>query len=612
MRVSRSSLLATVRHPPPRLLVALVVAAAATVLPVLYGLVPLGGVSHLGTKYWALGLVDCLASYDAWIECPSAALPSGYRPGFGLPFAIVASGLVRLLGIGALPAYNLVGALYLVLGMAGMAFVGRRLGLGWPLALAAGWLFLSLPITYDKAGYTFLMWGFVAAPLSLAADLWLLDREGPPVAAVGVSAVKVFGLFGEPYSFVITSVFSLFAVILFAARSLRGRYFLQLWRPLWIALSLLLAVSLYKAYIPGGADYHVMSLDYFRGQGIDLIAFLARTTRLHFFSLPLLPTDLRALDFFTDGEMVRHSFMGLSLLTAVVAGPVLARAKSWPLYALVASAALCFVLALGPALKADSRRAQPLPADHSIISVEDYRMPREAAVYEFPWAGWFRRLPAVNVMRAVSRWQLMVQLFASLAAMLLLQHLLRRRRGLAIVFLALLVAEQWPDLGRVYHLHGIFGRHLQRFSDEVVAELDDLVTEGETVLFVEASVKAEYLSLYLCAEVGCRSYNASTDKGLDQARRQWPAEIAEVAARPTLDSLRTAFAGTDLRTAVVPLFDLRWNSYSWKSDMSPDGERRALAKRLSASDLETVTGRWFAVIRPRSQAERGPAAPPTR
>lgn len=33
-------------------------------------------------------------------------------------------------------------------------------------------------------------------------------------------------------------------------------------------------VYLYKLYIPGGATYAVMNLDFFRGQGIDFARFL--------------------------------------------------------------------------------------------------------------------------------------------------------------------------------------------------------------------------------------------------------------------------------------------------------------------------------------------------
>ncbi len=596
--IAAAAALASAAGRRPALVLSLAVGlGCALTLPFLYGLLPPDGVDALGIQYWAVGLIECMANEGGWLGCPTASLPGGYRPGFGLPFAVLAARSMRLFGISALAAYESVGALYLLLGLAGTALVGRRLGLGWPLALAAGWLFLSLPITFGKADYAFLMWGFVVAPLSLAADLWLLDENGPVAAAAAVTAAKLFALFSEPYSFVITSVFSVLAALAFTGRALRRRRLGQLWRPLWLALSLALAYGAYVLYLPAAASYPVMDLDFFRGQGIDLIAFFARREGLQLLTLPLYPAGLRGTDYFTDGEMVLHSFIGLSLLLAPIGGLLVARGRTWRHGALFASAIVCLLVSLGPALKIDDRRPAAGPLGRQLSS-SDYHMPRELAALDFPWAEWFVELPGVRVMRAVSRWHLMYQLAASLFAMLLLDGLRRRRLALALAFGALLAAEHWPDLEASYTGQLRRGRHWQRFTTQAAAELPGLVGAGETVLFIQPLSAPEYLSIFLSARARCATYNAPTDKGLLLARGQWPEEIGSVAKSPTPRNLAAAFAATELDAAVVPFFDLRWNSYGWPLDAAPDAARQELARRLAGPGTEATWGRWFAVLRP--------------
>ena len=584
----------------------------ALALPVLllapiYGIWPLDHLMSLALMLPALGTVECLASTGTWLYCPSASVGERHATSYGLPVVQLASLIHRSGWFPLVVSWNLSGLILLYLaGLSAQAFL-RAMGLPAALAVFGSLLFLALPVVAAKNEYPLMLWGFALLPLLLWAQYqaWQLNSHAAAFALLAVALI--FGLFQEPYSLVMALTFGgWLALARLVGGGRQGLQFALIRTGLWLT-ACLLAVFLYRLYIPGGADYHSMTIDFFRGQGIDLIALIARDPQLYWLGPFWGVGRLAPALFFTDGEMTAHSYLGLGLLLGLIvfffSKPLWQSERRIVLLLTLLGA---FLMALGPSLKINSVAEGRSPDDP--VTMQTYLMPADAAVVALPHQSVYELAP-FSYMRSVSRWYLLVSLMLVTMLLLGVQEL-GRRGPVQLVLAALLLAgvalEHWPNTSHRMALSGIFGQLYRQMDRDLVEELGHLVGPDERIVFLGGErLVNEFFSTFLCARSGCKTYNASTDKAFKIAVASWPDEMRARLVRPAEPAARAELLERGHFDALVlSHFDLRWDSYSWP----PPQERREgmfeqwVRPYLELDSVEVEVGEWFSVVRPVSRS----------
>jgi len=591
---------------PVRLLLALPVLALAP----LYGIWPLEHLMSLGLTLPALGTIECLARTGTWLYCPLASEGERHATSYGLPVVQLASLVHRTGEFPLVVSWNLTGLMVLyVAGLGTQAFL-RAMGVGLGLAVFGSLLFLALPVVYAKTEYPLMLWGFALTPLLLWVQhrAWQFERHWP--AFLLLALALTIGLFQEPYSLVMALTFGGWLALVRLSRAGRSGIRFGLARTgVWL-LACLVAVSLYRLYVPGGADYAVMPLDFFRGQGIDLVALLARDPQLYglgpLWGVGHLPPAL----YFTDGEMTAHSYLGLGLMLGLI-GFVLTR-RFWRRgreTVLMLTLLGAFLMALGPSLKINSV-AEGRQADDP-VTMQTYRMPAEAAVVGLPHQFVYELAP-FSYMRSVSRWYLLVALMLVTVLMLCVQALAQRGRPGRVLAAALLVwaaLEHWPNVSHRQALSGVFGQMYGQMDQDLVVELERLLDHGERVVFLGGErLENEFFSTFLCARAGCRTFNASTDKAHKIAMAGWPDLMRSRLDRPAGAAERAELLEQGHFDALVlSHFNLRWDSYTWPP---PESRRETMiatwvAPYRQLDGVDVVSGEWFSVVRPAPRSRPG-------
>ncbi len=572
------------------------------ILAPLYGIWPLDHLISLGLMLPALGAVECLASTGTWLYCPLASEGERHATSYGLPVVQLAS-LVHRSGLFPLAvSWNITGFLLLYLAGVGTQGFLRSMGIGGFVSLIGSILFLALPIVSAKGGYPLLMWGFALLPMLLWAQFGAWQLKSHIFAFLIFSVALTLGLFQEPYSLVMALTFGgWLAVVRIMADGGSGLRFTIPRTTTWL-LACLLAILLYRAYVPGGADYAVMPMDFFRGQGIDLIALVARDPQLFWLGPIFGVGALTPALYFTDGEMTAHSYIGLALVLGVVIFLLTQRfwrdARQIVLLLTFLGASL---MALGPSLKINSI-ADGRSADDP-ITMQTYLMPPEAAVISLPHQ-FVYEFPPFRYMRSVSRWYLLAALMLVTLLALSVEALWRRAfwgRGFAVLLVSMALLEHWPNITHRMALTEVFGRLYAEMERDLIGELEGKLAEGETVVFLGGDrLSNEFFSTWLCARVSCNTFNASTDKARKIAMASWPEVM-----RSRLDRSSSAAERAELLVngyfdvLVLSHFDLRWDSYSWP----PPANRREhmyetwVRPYRGLENVAVDVGEWFSVVR---------------
>ena len=585
----------------------LLLALPVLLLAPLYKIWPLDHLMSLALMLPGLGAIECLAETGALLYCPLTSLGEQHALTYGLPMVEVAALVRRFFPVELIAAWNLTALLVLFLAGLGAQAFFRQLGVDKWLAVPASMLFLMLPIVYAKSSYPLMLWGFALLPTWLWAQLAAWHWRSRFLAFLGLSLTLTVALFQEPYSFVMALTFGGWLTIARLVTAQRETLLDRSLRALsWVGAALL-AVTLYRHYIPGGADYVVMPLDYFRGQGVDLLALMARNPDL--FALgPLWGVgNLSPSLYFTDGEMTAHSYLGVALAIGLIAFVITVRPwrRVRHLVLLVAVVA-AFVMALGPSLKIQSTAADRSAGDP--VTFGTYLMPPEAAVTGLPHARIYE-VPPFSNMRSVSRWYLLVA--AGLVAMLSLvvQHLFRRGlagAGAAVVLVLWTGVEYWPNFIQQRALGAAFGELYKDLDESLVGELDALLRPGERVVFISGErYSNEYFSTWLCARVGCRTYNVSGDKPRRISIARWPEAMRQRLTRPASAEARAELLDLGhFEVLIVPHFDMRWDSYTWPPPDERHADKRARAQAYHEVDgTSVISGKWFTVVRRASGGE---------
>jgi hypothetical protein len=613
--------------------IALLPVIAVTVAFV-HGLLP-GRLAHLPVAFAYSGLIECLSDQGVLRlpVCERVGMPVGHVPLTDGPYLQLAATFRAVTGVDALEAKRFADMTFFLLSFLAMVALQLRLGVNLLVAVLMAACFLNLPIVVGHAGIFSYDMGMLLLPVYLLADHLLYARfesahapmpGGVRMAAVvaGYAGLRTLSLFQDAYTAVmwvaVSAVFLAFAAWRGLAR--RRRRDVVVLSLNWL-LSVVVAVGLYKAYVPGGANFTVMPLDFFRAQGVDLISLVVPSHRLWWSkALDIGVARWDALAHWGDGLNVSYNYLGYALLVPVsvyVAGKLwrgprrALQAMQWHWAPLLVAALLAFIVSLGPSIKINDAR-EDAPAGP--IEFADYLMPREAATLTLPSEALFRVVPGINNMRAINRWIIVPQLILLLGFAAVATRLWRRSPALSLLLVSLAMIELFPDIAALdAFARGRF-RSWGAFNEQLVPELREGLAPGSRVFFL--SGENDILANYLAPVLEIRAYNVGGDKNHIISAEQWPAGIRALRARAvTLDGVAPAIAAAleagDVDVVVLPYFNMRWNAFVWPpAPRQLAARRQALEPHLAAlPQLNLVRSELFVLARsPRAS----PASAATR
>jgi hypothetical protein len=563
------------------------------------------------------GNANCLAGEFPNLDfaCDANGHPSGLIIAFGYPHVWLAAAVEWATPLDTLNAVRLVWATTLLIALVGARRLFGLVGSAPWVAWVGAALFLVSPIVANQSGYGPLQLGFALVPCYVLTDRWFITcmerRRYRLVAACVVVAIRSFALFTDGYSFVMSLVPIAVLYVIWGVRwvSRSGA-----WRMVAVAsgtalFSIASAYFLYTRYV-GVEEFDEVPMDFFRGQGVDLFALAVPPASSWVFRALGWHHTIEASQAYSDGRNLGDVYLGWSLVAAAIGGLVVAyrrRRGAVTLLPFVVAGAVGFLLALGPSLKiADFRPSEALLNGVPAASV--YFMSSDAATAP-TGLGWLYRLPGIDTMRALYRWELLVRLGLLLLAMIAVSKLMTRGRALAVagfVVLALITAD---TLTSPFDAHrrgvGALAR-VEQFTTDVVDPLVGVVGGGERVVLVNPAPQGSgtnfYLANWICPRLDVRCYNVGGDKGGALAAADQPPAVLQVMfSTDDLENRIDALFSEHLVDAVILVaFDMRADAYAWPPADAAAGAARDAAETIVGSGrFEADRQQWTTVLRPR-------------
>jgi hypothetical protein len=610
-----------VRPSGETLVVLLLLPLVAYLLALNHGLLPNRAV-NLPASFTYSGFIECDSEQGLWpsATCSLIGLPTGFRPLGDVPYIGLGKAIRKLSGLEPLTAKKLTDGVFVLLSFLSLLWLQHRLGVNLLISVIVALCYLCLPFVWGHSGLLPFYIGVLLMPVYLSVDYCVFPRliSGAArlqpvrllVVAIAYIAVRVFSIFEDPYTAVMYVAVSAVTVIWVSWRLMSLRRFAPIARIalVWL-LSVGAAVALYKSYVPGGGDYVVMPVDFFRAQGVD-VASLFIPSHLLWWS-NALDIGVRAWNpyaYYGDGTNVSFNYLGyVCLVTALVFCLVkLSGRPVWKLdfrkcfwLSLVSAGALCLAVSLGPSIKINDARA---PSTTERFGFADYLMPEESATWTLPSENLFVTLPGIKNMRAIYRWVVVPKLVLLVTFALVATRVYARRRVLGVLLAVLALSEHLPNLSaadsNTRHAYTAY----RQFNDDVLAEMRRAIGTGQRVFFL--SSQNDILANYLSPMLGVFTYNMGGDKSIEIISREWPSNIRRLRERAeSLTDLEVpalaALVDHDVDAVVIPYFNLRWDSYDWPPDRSEREERRnAVLDALAQAQppLRLVESDWFAVL----------------
>jgi hypothetical protein len=568
-------------HPLQRRYEVMLIVLLISIIVVIHGAIPIINAPNLSVQSLLLGEAKCISENSRpWGICQQLGYPVGFNPlVIGYPITIIMAFLYKLfsiplidclqllnclcIGFGFFPLYlflkqqtsNILMAsvvtfgFYASLFMIGMkAYFSMYLGfLLFPL-FAIGSIFLFLKFIKNIAPFKPLILAFcVFIQLSLLSVSIMLDGYSY-VMSIIVALVFLFGMFlskgirEKPKSFLIPMIF-------------------------WSCL-LILPGILYKLLIFSGSSMNTSSIDFIRGQGIDIATLFIPTQRYMLSNLlGLGPLGWNSYAFYGDGMNANYNYLGIFTFIFTVIGifTILHRSSGKRQVGSISLIILIvgLVFSFGPSFKVFNVRSE---SQNTQVSFDDYLMSPEEAVISLPTAFLFR-LPVINTMRAAYRWQLLVRFAMTFFIAVFLSRLFQRNTIFAIIISFLILIENIPSNFLKYQ--GTYASNRQQgklFTVEVVDKLKPYIKGQDRVLFLPA--ENDYLIGLIIPFTGGETYNVFFDKELGRIIALQPEPI--IAARTSFDngSLTSTvvcelFNQGLVDTVIFNEFSMRWDSYSW-------------------------------------------------
>ena len=550
-----------------------------------FGALSLAAIVHMAIPFvtaptilqalWASGFAQSYVNHG-WlaIHAVDFGLPQPAAIAFGLSGTVVQGVFIRLLGASPIDAYTMTIVFYLGVALYGSHALARRMGAPFYLALLLGLLWLSVPVVWNHGSYSMLMLGFALLPFYAYSSLALVEattRRAVLLRGCQFVAVCILAIFMDGYTFV---MFAASAGLIFASALITGRpsrvRSLVLSLPI-MALGFGVAYFMYDAFV-GTSDYDTVSLEFFRGWGVD-VTMLGIPTRglLWFWDATGIGLARSAALFWGDESVWVTTFIG-PLLALGTLGFVFAenrpRAALW-----LAIAVFGIYFALGPSLKINSikNRADIVEQDRGQLMPEKYAVMPTGAEWIYD------RVPGLKYMRAIYRWTGMAALGLWALTVLLIIRLSSRHPILAALTIAFAITAFLPHV-RDRTLAAVDSRHrVQMIDSGVSKELATAIGQNNIAVFVPFD--NDFMVGYLAAMGGYRTYNIGGDKNGAMAQNAWsPAILAlnrwQLSESSFWQNARLVLLDRKVDRVVFPYFDTVWASVDWPPRHSSLDARR--------------------------------------
>ncbi len=327
----------------------------------------------------------------------------------GLPVAYPAEFLIRG-GMHAADAYAAMAAVWLSLAFVGAFLFARLFGAKAEFSALMALLWMSMPVVWAHASYSSLSFGIALMPLYLFLACRIFAIPEGAAGKAGTVHYLLFvvacitSAFMDGYSFMMFAVAASFIGVYAFIRSRRlRRHLLVSALPVHLA-GFGFAALLYVSYV-GGSLFEPAVLDHFRGWGVDLTFLAAPTQGMQWLWDGLHLSVPRSADQFFGDASVWQTTFSLPLIVVGLVSWWRLRSRSRLAHAFVILAVLGLWLAMGPSVKIDSTKPEPMGV----------LMPANLAIAPTGNAFLDENIPGFNDMRATYRWSALM-IFSLLGA----------------------------------------------------------------------------------------------------------------------------------------------------------------------------------------------------
>lgn len=588
----------------PRLVTALAGVLATIALMVIHGQLP-SLVSSQARWFMARGLMECgsLSVGDlAQARCPLIGADGGGSIANGVLFVGVGAA-VRRLGVDVDIAYVLTAAAFMGVALWGAFGLGRRVGLGRPVALGVAALYLASPSLVGLHGFGSTFWGVALVPavvhVSLRAASEILAARW--IARVAWAAAWVGAILAmlllDGYGYVMAQFV---AGLLILGTALRE------WRRArsWLAVVAFLVANgiaflVYRQIVSGAGDWARSPIDLFRSMGADLATLVIPSPAIWWSDRSPWQVDPGVL--WGDGSNATYNYLGLGIVALAVLGVVLARKTAPLVLPLAAITLLALVMSFGPSLKVSEVRG-PLEVP---VTFDSYLMPADDAVMTLPTQWVYESVPGFSSMRATYRWVAVARLGLLLLAGAGVQALWRRRpeaasRVALVALVGVAVLEASPSYPAMLGRYADNASMAARFEADVLDVMREAVPRGSRVVYAPNAVSEnDYLANYLSPMLGVTSYNIGGDKALEDAMARWQPDIRALLfeEEPFASAAAEVLESGKVDMVVIPFFDLRWSATAWPtSEQFREPGLEAAEEAAGDRSLDVQVYEHFAVV----------------
>ena len=574
-----------------QLTIAATVILSLAVVLVIHGSIPFLTMPTLGQAIWATGFSQSFANDSAFsIYAKNFGNPEPAAISFGLSGAYPTSILIRL-GLHPADAYTLISALFISIAFWGAWKTARGFKLDTPQTALVTILWMSMPIFWWHAGYSYLSYGIGLLPFYFWISLSLLKCNTKNInsklhIAISNIAVALLAVFMDGYSFMMfATASSLFFAYTFLRFPELRKSLLRFALPVHL-FSFFFAYVMYATYL-GKPQFEASPIDFFRGWGADLMFLLVPSKGVHWIWDLLELSQLRTVrEQFGDDSVWMTTFALPILLVGFIAWWQTHReAKIASVFLIIAL--FGFYMALGPSFKIDSVRSAQLIATGDLSPA----MSAKLAIAPTGSALLSEHLPGFINMRASYRWAAMGFLGLWLLVVLLLSQVKTTwSKCLVIPTIIFLIISNLPNIGTKLYNNMCFRNNFFDIENSLVNDMKKFLHEGEMVAFLP--YRNDFFANYLASRLKIQTYNIGGDKNLIEAERHWPLTMKQFTMGKIderfVERVLLLLAGREADSVVLPHIDLLSSAHYWPAPDIYKDELKPIIARLRCSQYVQV------------------------
>lgn len=498
---------------------------------------------------------------------PKLGYPLGNFYPEGLPYISLRLLLTVIFRISEYTAGQLEIALILLFSIIGVKKLLIQFRVNNYLAILLSFIFVIMPINMGHLiGYPPLSKTLLLVPLLLYIDLYVFSRVNTlkklniknTLLLVFLSFAKCIAMFGNGYGFIFYNFISFCFLLSYVFENKFENIRSSILLFVSFIVANIVAVLLYKLYIPGGASYYKESIDFFRAQGVDLYTMIVPGNNLFFLKTLNLSKHWEAYKYYGDGSNVYFNYIGYTFILLLIIALSKRFLKKTIQRILVPILLVSTIISFGPSLKVNDTR------DMKAGDGLSYHMKESDATLSLG-TSFIYELPAIKNMRSVYRWIYITKLILLIISGIVLTELLKSNKNKKYVWIisCLILLEFFPGIkGKIYQRKNFYKMGMQ-FSEDVTSKLEPYMKKDQKVYIY--SHANDFLAKIIGNRYESYLYNINGDKKMGLVREQWPKSILKISKTGynLNEYVYTALSSDDLDVFILPNFNLRWDFYYW-------------------------------------------------